>query len=153
MPPKEQERQKEPKAQKEPEAEKEPETIVELRSSPRLQCFGHAGVQTLPAYEMPCPAKIINLSLGGCLVALETPPDLVMDETVELIFCVNQLPFHVRGKVRSLRSETLIGFQFLHLSNRTRTQLEDLIKEMIEHLAKLHERSIAYRPPRRSRWD
>lgn len=153
MPPKEPETQKEPKAQKKPEAEKEPETIVELRSTPRLQCFGHAGVQTLPAYELPCPARIINLSLGGCLMALETPQELVMDEIVELIFCVNQLPFRVRGKVRSLRSETLIGFQFFHLSNRTRTQLEDLIKEMIEQLAKLHERSIARRSQRRRRWD
>jgi c-di-GMP-binding flagellar brake protein YcgR len=140
-----------PETQKGPEAQKEPETDVELRSSPRLQCFGHAGIQTLPAYEKPFPAKIINLSLGGCLMALEMPPELVMDEIVELIFCVNHMPFHVRGKVRSIRSETLIGFQFPRLSNRSRTQLEDLIKEMIEHLAKLHEESTGNRAQRRRR--
>lgn len=136
----------------EPKAQEAPKTDVELRSNPRLQCVGHAGVQTLPAYEKPCPAKIINLSLGGCLMALEMPLALVMDEIVELLFSVNQMPFHVRGKVRSIRSKTLIGFQFPHLSNRTRTQLEDLIQELVEHLAKLHDGSIAHRPLRFRRW-
>jgi len=106
----------------------------------------------LPVYEMPCPGKIINLSLGGCLVALEAPQELVMDEIVELIFSVNQMPFHVRGTVRSIRSETLIGFQFSHLSNRVRERLEDLIKELIEQLAKLKDGSFARRPQRRRRW-
>jgi hypothetical protein len=106
----------------------------------------------LPAYERPCPGKIMNLSVDGCLVALETSLDLVMNEVVELIFCVNQMPFHVRGTVRSIRSETLIGFQFSHLSNRVRARLEDLIKELIEHLAKLQNGSIPRRPQRRRNW-
>jgi hypothetical protein len=137
---------------KDPKTEIEAKADVEQRSSPRLQCFGQAGIQILPAYEMPSPAKIVNLSLGGCLMASEIPLELVMDQIVELIFSVNHMPFHVRGKVRSLRSETLIGFQFPYLSNRVRARLEDLIKEMIEHLAKLHDGSIARRPQRRRRW-
>jgi len=106
----------------------------------------------LPIYEQPNPGKIINLSLGGCLVALHTPLDLLMDEIVELIFCVNQMPFRVRAKVRSIRSETLMGFQFLHLSNRVRLRLEDLIKELIEHLAKLQDGNSAPRPQQRKGW-
>jgi c-di-GMP-binding flagellar brake protein YcgR len=106
----------------------------------------------LPAYERPSPGKIMNLSMGGCLIALETPLELVLDEIVELIFCVNHMPFHVRAKVRSIRSETLIGFEFPYLSNRVRARLEDLIKEMIEHLAKLKDGSIPRRPQRRRRW-
>jgi c-di-GMP-binding flagellar brake protein YcgR len=106
----------------------------------------------LPVYEKPCPGKIVNLSMGGCLVALQTPPELVMNERVELIFCVNQMPFHVRANVRSIRSETLIGFQFSHLSNRVRMRLEDLIKELIEQLARLQDGSLERRPQRRRRW-
>jgi c-di-GMP-binding flagellar brake protein YcgR len=106
----------------------------------------------LPVYERPSPGKIINLSLGGCLVALETPQELVMDEIVELIFSVNQMPFHVRGTVRAIRSGPLIGFQFSHLSNRVRMRLEDLIKELIEELAKMRDGSFARRPELRRRW-
>jgi c-di-GMP-binding flagellar brake protein YcgR len=136
----------------EPKAQEEPKRDVELRRSPRLQCSGHAGIQLLPVYEKPCPGKIINLSMGGCLVALKTPLDLVMNETVELLFSVNQMPFRVRGKVRSIRSEILIGFQFSHVSNRVRARLEDLIKELIEHLAKQQDGSTERRPQRRRRW-
>lgn len=124
----------------------EEKTDDELRRSPRLQCSGLAGVQTLPACEKTCPAKIINLSIRGCLMELERPLTLVMDEIVGLIFCVNHTPFRVRGKVRTIRSETLMGFQFPQLSDRTRRQLEDLVGELIDHLARLHRESIANRP-------
>jgi hypothetical protein len=127
-------------------AEEKPKTNEDLRSSPRLQCSGLAGIQTLPVSEKPFPAKIMNLSVGGCLMKLEMPLILAMDEIVELLFCVNQMPFRVRGKVRAIRSDTLIGFQFPHLSTRSRRQLEDLIGELIEHIVKLHRESIANRP-------
>jgi hypothetical protein len=134
------------KTPEEPKTEKKPNKDEELRRSPRLQCAGLAGIQTLPACEKPVPAKIMNLSIGGCLMELERPLTLVIDEIVELIFCVNQMPFRVRGKVRAIRSETLVGFQFPQLSDRVRMQLEDLIGELIDHLARLHKESLAHRP-------
>jgi hypothetical protein len=135
----------EQKTPEEPKKVEKPKKDAELRSSPRLQCSGTAGVQTLPISDDPTPAKIINLSTGGCLMELERPLTLAIDETVELIFCVNNWPFRVRGKVRAIRSETLIGFQFPQLNDRIRRQLEDLIGEMIAHLAKLHKQSISHR--------
>lgn len=138
--------QEEPKSPEESPKDEKPKTGEELRKSPRLQCSGQAGVQTLPACEKPCPAKIMNLSIGGCLMEFERPLTLVMDEIVELIFCVNHMPFRVRGKVRAIHSETLVGFQFPLLSDRIRRQLEDLVGELIEHLAKLHQESIANHP-------
>jgi hypothetical protein len=136
----------------EPKAQEEPGREIELRRSQRLQCSGHADIQLLPAYERPIPGKIVNLSVDGCLVALQRPLDLVMDEMVELIFCVNQMPFRVRGKVRSIRSEMLIGFQFPGPSHRVRERLEDLIKELIEHLAKQQNGGIESRPRLLRRW-
>ena len=115
----------------------------ELRRTPRLQCSGLAGIQMLPACEKPCPARIVNLSIGGCLMESERSLGLEIDEIVELIFCVNQMPFRVRGQVRAIRSKTLVGFQFPQLSDRVRRQLEDLVGELIEHLAKLHKESLA----------
>ena len=120
-----------------------PTTHEEHRHSPRLQCTGIAGIQTLPACEKPCPARIVNLSEGGCLMKSDRPHDLLMDEMVELIFSVNGLPFHVRGKVRAIRSDTVVGFQFPRMSERVRRQLQELIQELIEQLAKLHDESVA----------
>lgn len=136
------------KAPEEPKTEKKPKSDEELRRAPRLQCSGLAGIQTLPACEKPVPAKIMNLSIGGCLMELDRPLTLAIDEIVELIFCVNQMPFRVRGKVRAIRSETTVGFQFPQLSDRVRVQLEDLVGELIEHLANLHRESLANRPAR-----
>jgi hypothetical protein len=110
----------------------------ELRSNPRLSCSGLAGVQTLPAFEQPRPAEIINLSLGGCLIKLDRPLMLEIDEIVELIFCVNYLPFRVRGRVRVFQSETLVGFQFPPFSDRIRRQLEDLVGELAGQRTKIH---------------
>jgi hypothetical protein len=129
----------------EPKMQEESKTEPELRRSPRLQCSGLAGIQTLPACEKPCPARIVNLSIGGCLMELEKPLTLAKDEIVELIFCVNQMPFRVRGKVRAIRSEILVGFQFPQLSDRIRRQLEDLVGELIDHLKKLHQVSLENR--------
>jgi hypothetical protein len=136
---------KEQKLPEEPKKDVKPKKDEELRTSPRLQCSGTAGIQMLPIIDDPTPAKILNLSIGGCLMELERPLTVAIDDTAELIFCVNNWPFRVRGKVRAIRSEKLIGFQFPQLNDRIKRQLEDLIGEMIAHLTKLHKQSIAYR--------
>lgn len=134
------------KTPEEPKPQEKPKTDEELRRSPRLACTGLAGVQKIPRCEKPCPARIVNLSVGGCLMELQEPQCFEMGEMVELIFSVNCLPLRVQGKVRSLQSGRLAGFQFPQLSDRVRRQLEDLIGELIEHLAQLHRESIANRP-------
>lgn len=116
-----------------------PAICEERRRNPRLQCSGLAGVQTLPVSDKPCPAKIMDLSIGGCLMELERPLTLAVDQIVELIFCVNHMPFRVRGQARAVRSETLVGFQFPQLSERVRSQLQDLLRELIQQLKKLHQ--------------
>jgi hypothetical protein len=123
-----------------------PKRAEELRQSPRLGCRGYGAVQTLPASEQPCPARILNLSVGGCLMELKGPLDIAVDEIVELIFNVNQMPFRVRAKVRAVRSKGLVGFQFLQLSERTRRHLHELIGELIESLIKLHKKELADNP-------
>lgn len=112
------------------QCERRTKVSEELRRAPRLQCSGVAGIQTLPACDKPCPATIINLSIGGCLMESERSLTLAKNEIVELTFCVNQIPIRVRGQVRAIRSKSRIGFQFPRVSDRVRMQLEDLVREL-----------------------
>ncbi len=104
----------------------------EQRRHPRLQCQGVAQVHLAVDAE-PCSARIVNLSVEGCLAILQQPHDLEKDDLLELTFSVNQLPFRVKGQVKSIRSETTVGFQFPALSARVRRQLEDLVEELEEN--------------------
>lgn len=105
--------------------------VKERRLNPRFACFGFAGIQAKPD-ELPRAAKVVNLSAGGCLIVLEEPHAFTQDTTVELTFEVNGQPFRLWGKVRSIRSDRSIGFQFPLLSQRVRKRLESLIEELIE---------------------
>ena len=69
-------------------------------------------------------------------MVLREPQPLSQDMLVELTFSINHLPFRVRGQVRTLHSDTTIGFQFPQLSERVRKQLEDLMKEIMENILK-----------------
>jgi c-di-GMP-binding flagellar brake protein YcgR len=103
----------------------------EQRRNPRFECSGTASIQTA-ADEPPCPGKIVNVSAGGCLIVLQRPQSVSQDTMVELTFKVNDLVFRVWGKVRAVRSDTAIGFEFPLLSERVRKRLEDLIEQLIE---------------------
>jgi c-di-GMP-binding flagellar brake protein YcgR len=109
--------------------------LKEQRRYPRLGCIGPAAVQIGPG-EDPCPAVIVDLSAGGCLMELRGPQRLSQEMVVELTFDVNHLPFRVRGQVRAIRSDTRIGFQFHLLRERVRMQIEDLMKELTEDIMK-----------------
>jgi hypothetical protein len=82
---------------------------------------------------------------------LKGPLDLAMDEIVELIFNVNQMPFRVRATVRALRSKGQVGFEFIQLSERTRRHLCELIGELIEGLIKLHKKDLANHPVKKDK--
>lgn len=60
----------------------------------------------------------------------QRPQKIEPEAKVELIFSVNNLPFHVLGIAKSFRSETMVGFQFPQLRERIRYQLEDLVQEL-----------------------
>ncbi len=107
----------------------------EKRRNTRIGCTGSAGIQ-MPAGEAFYPARIVNLSAGGCLLVLQKPQRLSQDTMVELTFQINDLPFRVRGRVRSIRSETKIGFEFPQLSKRVRRQLEYVVDELIGNLVR-----------------
>jgi hypothetical protein len=102
---------------------------IERRRNPRYKCAGIACVQIV-ADEPPCPARIVNLSMGGCMIVLQKPQCLSKDMLVELSFDINHLPFRVRGQVKAIRSDRMIGFHFPQLRERARYGLKDLIEEL-----------------------
>lgn len=105
--------------------------IQDRRQSPRFGCTGHADV--LLAADTPLlPARVVNVSKGGCLIELQKSQCIDKNTSAELTFKVNSLPFRVRVQVASIRSDTLVGFQFNSLSQRVQGQLEELIGELAD---------------------
>jgi hypothetical protein len=103
----------------------------ENRKSPRFKCNGIASVQVAPGLA-PWPARIFNLSADGCSIELERPDLLPQDSIVELTFTIDDLPFRVWGQVKAIQSDTMVGFQFRLLSDRTRRRLENSLDQLIE---------------------
>ncbi len=115
------------------------------RRNPRFACNGPAELQ-LSFNEPPLPAKILNISAEGVLIALLAPHPVPLGARVELSFTVHHLQFRVRADIRVIRPEGLqIGCQFFSLSDRVLAQIQDLVEELardegvhISRLAPLH---------------
>lgn len=107
-------------------------SINPRRKSPRYHCLGTASVQMVPENAANrFPARILNLSQSGCLMVLREPiPDLVLDQVIELLFEVKGLPFRLRARAKSFCPHDAVGFEFLDVSTRRRSHLEELIKEL-----------------------
>lgn len=104
----------------------------ENRLHPRFPCSGYALVQR-PAVSVKYTARILNLSLQGCRIELTTQADLEVEEEIDVTFTVNHLPFLVRAQIRHLRTNGILGLQFLYLSSRGQMQLEELLSELEEN--------------------
>lgn len=104
---------------------------IEQRRHPRFLCTGTAEVYPAPL-QKPYLAKIINVSIEGCRLVLQDPPEIAKDSVVEIVFNVNQLPFRVRGQVKAVMSRRTLGLAFVKLSERSTLNLRDLICELAE---------------------
>jgi hypothetical protein len=76
--------------------------------------------------------KIENLSVGGCRIVMEQPQGFRQGESVEMTFCVRQLPLRVQASVRQLHYGHAVGVAFTLLSERGKLQLLSLIDELAE---------------------
>ena len=107
----------------------------ENRLHPRFPCSGYALVQR-PGASVKYNARILNLSLQGCRIELTAQADLEVEEEVDATFTVNHLPFLVRGQIRYIQPNGILGIQFLHLSSRGQMQLVELLTEIEDSLLK-----------------
>jgi hypothetical protein len=101
----------------------------ERRRSPRLNCSGEAQMR-IPPHVTTSKGEILDLSLEGCRIEFYAPQKIERNQRVELLFNVNNLPFHVVAVVRSKRSMKQFGFEFPQMIERIRVQLHALIEEL-----------------------
>lgn len=101
------------------------------RISPRVECRGAAELHRARS-DGESVAKVLDMSVDGCLVELEAPLLVGVGEPLEISFSVNQLPFRVRAEVRVVRGIRTLGFQFVKLSVRARRRLSELMEELME---------------------
>jgi len=103
----------------------------ELRKHPRFECEGIAEIHLL-GIEKSCPARIEDLSLKGCKLALLGEPEGEVDlpTVFELTFTVNELSFRVRGRLAGFRAAGCIGVEFVDLRPRLKRYVLDLLEEL-----------------------
>ena len=97
------------------------------RRSPRFSCRGEAKIVCLPSTGLVLPAKIHDLSLGGCSV--ETVAALDCGVRAEIVVRINSACFRAVSQVRAIRDRTA-GMEFVQLSARGKDMLAEVVEEM-----------------------
>ena len=100
----------------------------ERRRSRRFDCSCDAKVIRLPSECSAVPAKILDLSLGGCNVY--STLGLRCGERIELQVQVKGASFRVLGDVKAVRRQSEGCVEFVRLSAIAKDALADLIVEM-----------------------
>lgn len=103
----------------------------ERRKEPRYVCFGQVKLdRTRPGIILR--GRIIDLSLGGCLIQMQLPLDVCPGAAVELTIQAKGTPLRMMGSIKSAgkQSSGLIGISFTKLSARGRFELNELIAEL-----------------------
>lgn len=91
--------------------------------------------------------KILNLSLGGCL--LSTPFTVPPGKEVHLTFrSADQTPLHVRGEVRSLIEGRGLGIKFLDLTQTSREQIRRTVYSRLVEQKRAFDLSPKRKEPR-----
>ena len=105
---------------------------IEKRVYTRFRCGGEASLRKI-AEESPYQAKIIEVSIGGCLLDVDDvklAESFAIGSIAEITFRVNGEPFRVNAEVRSRRAGCALGMRFDQLSFRTTSRLRELVQEL-----------------------
>lgn len=101
---------------------------TEARKTRRYACYGPIEFRVQDWYTFT--GKILNLSLEGCFIQPDQPTGYTIGERLNLRFEVHHLTFLVQCIVRRVATDGTLGVEILLLSDRTRTQLKELIEEL-----------------------
>lgn len=122
----------------------------ERRRSPRYSCSGEAQMR-IPPHVTTSKGDILDLSLEGCRIEFHAPQRIDRNQRVELLFNVNNLPFHIVAIVRSKRNLREFGFEFPQMIERIRVQLRALIEELVGQKPKPEQTGKQNSAPKRGR--
>jgi PilZ domain len=101
---------------------------IEGRKTRRYSCCGPIEFRVQDWYTFT--GKILNLSLEGCFIQPDQPTGYSVGDRLNLRFEIHHLTFLVQCIVRRVAPDGTLGVEILLLSDRTRTQLKDLIEEL-----------------------
>lgn len=105
----------------------------ERRKEPRYTCHGQVKLdRTCPGVVLH--GRIVDLSLGGCLIEMQSAADVYPDSTVELTVQTKGTALRMMGKIKSAGEGQagLIRISFTRLSERGQFELNELIAELGE---------------------
>lgn len=103
----------------------------ERRKEARYVCFGQVKLDpTRPGVILR--GRVIDLSLGGCLIQMQSAVDICPGAAVELTIQAKGTPLRMMGTIKSAgkQSSGLIGISFTRLSSRGHFELKELIAEL-----------------------
>jgi hypothetical protein len=103
---------------------------IDRRRYPRISCDGVATLDL--GGDAPCLAHLLDLSVEGCHLLFDSPQSIQRDEEVLMTFEVGNVPFDVRARAKSIRSDTSVGVYFTELTENGRADLESLLGMMAE---------------------
>ena len=94
--------------------------------NPRFSCGGLAKISVLPSNGLYLSGKILDLSLGGCLVDTAVP--IECGARAEIVVHVNSSSFRAVGEVRGIHGNSGAGIQFIYLSRGGKDRLAELAR-------------------------
>ena len=95
------------------------------RRYPRISCNGNATIDLGAA--LPSKASIVDLSAEGCLLKFDKPQNIRANAEMLMTFEVENIPFGVIAKAKSIRSATSVGVHFPEMTQAGRSELQGLI--------------------------
>lgn len=104
--------------------------LLERRKEARYLCFGQVKLHRIPGLVRS--GRIIDLSLGGCLIEIRSPVYVSHGSAVELAVQMKGVALRASGNVSFIDRPRpgLIGISFVRLSERGQWQLSELIAEL-----------------------
>lgn len=79
--------------------------------------------------------RLLNLSLGGCLIRTDERFPTGVFRRIEIEFCMQGIPFRIAGVTQNVHDRRNVGIRFVDMSDRKREQLIRLMREIEEDLA------------------
>jgi PilZ domain len=103
------------------------------RRNRRFACGGEVKISRLPSDGIFVPARILDLSLGGCRVDINLPMDRGV--RTELLVRVKDATFRAVGEVKAIRGTSMAGIEFVRLGGSGKDILADLVEELARRQA------------------
>jgi len=104
--------------------------LLERRKEARYLCFGQVKLHRAPGIVRS--GRIVDLSLGGCLIEIRSPVSVAPGSAVELAVQMKGAALRASGHVTFIDRPRpgLIGISFVRLSERGQLQLAELVAEL-----------------------